>query len=158
MKKYEINIFSSTTAAISAIILIVIASDLSIRLLNKLTELQATLIIFPLLAFAYLGVRFLSKGKIVIELTETSFKHKWIKKCLFDRAIDIELEWDDILNYGGGSWRLHEYFQFDLSQNRKYRIFRWSIFSSKDDFQKFKDELPQYFRRIKKLKEINHEE
>ena len=157
MKKYEINIFSNKIAVLSALILVVFASEFAVLISDKFTKLNTAFIILLFFALAYFGVRFLSKGKIVIELTENSFKHTWIKKFLFSSEIDIELEWDDILNHGGGFWQLHEYFQLDLNNNKKYRIYRWAVFSPKDDFRRFEKEFSNYLNSIKKLKKINQE-
>ncbi len=137
MKKNEIAIFSSIHATISSLILIVLFSYFMSAFDFGSNQILESIVFFTMFFLILIMVRVLSFGKIEIELTESGFHHQWIKKFLFSKEADLVLNWQEIEDYKMGGWSLYEFFQLNLSNNRKYRIYRWSQFRVKDDYGKF---------------------
>ncbi len=107
------------------------------------------MIVSSLFTLAYMLVRLISSGKIEIELTDKGFAHKWTSKFLFSKEKNIELNWQEIIDYEFGGWSLYKFFQINLINNRKYRIYRWADFEAKDGFKKFARGFQSYFKHVK---------
>ena len=85
----------------------------------------------------------ISTAIISIELNNQGFKHRWIKNFLFSREADIYLEWNQIQEYFFEDDRTYVKFQMRLPNNQRYRIYKQTIWSAKDDFDRFRSAFPR---------------
>jgi len=113
-----------------------------------------TLFMGLVLASGYVSL-LLSRARIKIELSEKGFSHIWIKRFLFSNEEDVELDWNQIIDYIYESDRNYDTFQLTLYSNLKYKIYRYNIFPQKDDFNQFISDFPKYITKINKEHDEN---
>jgi len=153
MKKYQFTIQSNRIYIISFIIFIPIFMSV-LELLGKyLLFGWLFLLLFGIgLGFLYLASK-LSSAKILIELSEEGYKHIWIKRFMFSKEKDIELKWDDIVDYSFERFRGWYRFQLTLENKKCYKFNKFDLFNRKDDFYMFNIEFLEYINKINKDKD-----
>ena len=154
MKFYYININSHRIAIISFIILFPIGT----YLVNCIPNANIKIFDFILFASMLAGIVYLtmllSRARIKIEFTEEGFRHIWVKKFILSQEKDIKIDWDQIVDYIFEEERGWDSFQLTLKDNNKYKIYRYTYFPQKDDFNKLAVQLPKYVKKINESKNI----
>jgi hypothetical protein len=157
MERYRIKIFSNTIEIISSLFLVLIFTCITILISRELDKVSVLLISLGLFAMVFWIPKMLSRGEIEIELNEESFRHIWIKKFLFSKETDIELEWREIVNYVYEADRQFDSFKLELACKRQYKISRWRTAYGKDDFVDFINAFPKYAENLNKVKNLKIE-
>lgn len=122
-------------------------------------------IFYVIALFVLAGVlqQFISKGEVIVNLTDNYISINWVKQYIFHRRPDKQIHFSEIESYKIQPDRNFDLFKLTLKNGEEIRLWKSHvILTPNDDFDKLVSEFPTAINQFNQQKqiqtiELNHE-
>ena len=99
--------------------------------------LASIFVLVPFIIVAFIVPSYTSTVETQITMDEMMIKIIWLKQFILQDKANIEIYWNDILNYNFEVRKQFDKFEITLKSGEKFRFYHNNDHNSKDDFLKF---------------------
>lgn len=140
---YHIKIHSVSRTIISYTLILIPALTLlgGCQWLIENLFIYIIMVVVVMLLSVYLGGR-IGMARMKIILTANGMLHNWERRFIFSRDENITIPWEIVDTYVFEEFKFFDSFTINFTNNKRYKFYRFSLFSSRDDFPKFLNDFP----------------